>query len=674
MPDLLPPMDFASLRQQAISLLEQMNGGKWTDFNLHDPGITILEVLCYVLTDLGYRANYSIPELIASAGSGSYQSLYSAPNILTCHPVTLTDIRKIVVDVEGVKNAWIEPLRSAADFYYHSGKHEIRLTPDPPATLPVILKGVYQVLIETSDLAGIDGSIVRRNVALRLHQNRGLCEDFVDIKVLEPQFIQVQIAIEIGPVEDAVDLMARVFEAIEDEFSPVIRLAGSRELQQAGWAMEDIFDGPRLHRGFITPDAFQSAERRTTVNSADLIRAIMDVPGVRAVRSINLTSGGKGDAWSLPVDPQKVQRLDAVGSTFILEREGIIAAVDFSRARVVYEERLSGKNASPILAENDKSFAAPAGRDRAIAKYYSLLQHLPPAYGVGEAGLSESASDERKARARQLKGYLLLFDQLLANEFAQLAHAADLFSFEVDDTRTYRSQVVDDPTLRLEDVRISDLAAHRARVDAITEDPANALLRKGRFLNHLLARFSEQLTDYSLVLPQALPPAEKSAAAKLVRDKQAFLRNYPHISSARGSAINYLEPLAEKNRSGLQERISLLLGLVQEEEFLLIEHLLLRPMEGDESQMLPLLAASPLKDPFSLQLSFVFPAVTERVKSADTPFRRLVERTVCEETPAHLTSYVHWLDEAAFAKVRAAYMGWLEARRAYWSEKFDVKP
>jgi hypothetical protein len=102
--------------------------------------------------------------------------------------------------------------------------------------------------------------------------------------------------------------------------------------------------------------------------------------------------------------------------------------------------------------------------------------------------------------------------------------------------------------------------------------------------------------------------------------------------------------------------------------------LLLRPMGGDESQMLPLLAASPLKDPFSLQLSFVFPAVTERVKFADTPFRRLVERTVREETPAHLTSYVHWLDEAAFAKVRAAYVDWLEARRAYWSEKFDVKP
>ena len=59
-------------------------------------------------------------------------------------------------------------------------------------------------------------------------------------------------------------------------------------------------------------------------------------------------------------------------------------------------------------------------------------------------GLPESATDERKARARQLKGYLMMFDQLLASEFAQLAHVKDLFSFDEASTRTYFSQVVDD--------------------------------------------------------------------------------------------------------------------------------------------------------------------------------------------------------------------------------------
>ena len=105
-------LDFASLRQQAISQLEQMSGGAWTDFNLHDPGITIMEVLCYALTDLVYRTSYSVPDLLASGGANPYGSLHLAPEILSCHPVTITDLRRLALDVEGVKNAWIEPVTS----------------------------------------------------------------------------------------------------------------------------------------------------------------------------------------------------------------------------------------------------------------------------------------------------------------------------------------------------------------------------------------------------------------------------------------------------------------------------------------------------------------------------------------------------------------------------------
>ena len=670
-------MDFTALRTQGISLLEQMNGGVWTDFNVHDPGITILEVLCYVLTDLAYRTGYSVPDLLASAGGSAAKSLYTAPEILTTNPVTVTDLRKVALDVDGVKNAWIEPAQSSADFYYHPGKQEISLAPDPPTTVPpakvpVTMKGLYQVLIETSDLAGIDGSEVRRSVALQLHKHRALCEDFVDVQVLEPQLVQVQMAIEIGPIEDAVDLLAQVLEAIEEQLSPMIPFARADELLNSGQAVQDVLEGPRLQRGIVTDDALRSGDRRTSLNSSDVIHAVMDVQGVRAVRSLSLSSGGKTEEWSLALDPKKVPRLDVAGSKIQLEREGIAAATDFTAAGSTYQERLSRKYKIDVSSD-EEIFAVPEGKDRELAQYYSLQHHLPPAYAVGDAGLPDSASDDRKARAKQLKGYLMLFDQLLANEFAQLAHAGELLSFQDDGTRTYYSRIIQDDTLSLDDIRATDLATHQARVDAITEDPQGSLLRKGRFLNHLLARFSEQMTDYSLVLPQALPPRETSAAAKLVRDKQTFLRSYPRISGARGSGMNYLDASGPDNRSGLEQRISLRLGLLREEQPLLVEHVLLRPMEGDDPQVDPLLSASSLKDPFSLQLTFVFPAVSDRMRSAETPFRSLVERTVREETPAHLTPYIQWLDGPAFSKFQAAYATWIEARRVHCSERFDIK-
>ena len=38
---------------------------EWTDHNVHDPGITTLEMLGYALTDLGYRASFPIQDLLA---------------------------------------------------------------------------------------------------------------------------------------------------------------------------------------------------------------------------------------------------------------------------------------------------------------------------------------------------------------------------------------------------------------------------------------------------------------------------------------------------------------------------------------------------------------------------------------------------------------------------------
>ena len=95
-------------------------------------------------------------------------------------------------------------------------------------------------------------------------------------------------------------------------------------------------------------------------------------------------------------------------------------------------------------------------------------------------------------------------------------------------------------------------------------------------------------------------------------------------------------------------------------------------MEGDEQQMLPLLSATGSKDPYSLQVSFVFPAVTDRMSRPDAPYRQLIERTVREETPAHITPYVHWLSSDAWQKFRPAFRDWIAARRTHWAEKFDI--
>ena len=50
-------LDFDKMRKEGIEYIAQLSGKIWTDHNVHDPGITILEMLCYALLDLGYRTS-----------------------------------------------------------------------------------------------------------------------------------------------------------------------------------------------------------------------------------------------------------------------------------------------------------------------------------------------------------------------------------------------------------------------------------------------------------------------------------------------------------------------------------------------------------------------------------------------------------------------------------------
>jgi len=103
--------DYDFLRKEGIDLIQNLSGDIWSDYNTHDPGITLLEVICYALTDLGYRTAYDIKDILAPEkfSADTWKKVfYTAREILPCNPLTLIDYRKLIIDTEGVRNAWIE--------------------------------------------------------------------------------------------------------------------------------------------------------------------------------------------------------------------------------------------------------------------------------------------------------------------------------------------------------------------------------------------------------------------------------------------------------------------------------------------------------------------------------------------------------------------------------------
>ena len=221
-----------------------------------------------------------------------------------------------------------------------------------------------------------------------------------------------------------------------------------------------------------------------------------------------------------------------------------------------------------------------------------------------------------------------------------------------------------------------------ARLQAVGTSPRGVALIR-RQLDHLLARYGETYVD-------PMPPIDADIGSSVeqegwdgLADRRAFLSELTAVTAARGSATDDLRPRVDDNRGGLERRIALKLGLRpdQGEDFFLVEHILMRALDGDQAQTEPLLQNVPTPDPYSFQLSFVFPgargrfADTEPGETADglpVSFRGLAEHVIREETPAHLTPYLHWLDEKPYETARESFELWRERRRARLMARYNV--
>ncbi|MDZ7581806.1 MAG: hypothetical protein U5R30_14750 [Deltaproteobacteria bacterium] len=162
---LLPAQDYYFLREKGIEYIQSLSGTIWTDHNLHDPGITVLEILCYALTDLGYRTGFDIADLLASPSGAAdppqNSSFFPAHEVLTTSPLTINDYRKLLLKIEGVRNAWLDPMMDPTQ----EGNYKVSEVPiyadclagglscDPLNALGkknprVPLSGLYRVLLE----------------------------------------------------------------------------------------------------------------------------------------------------------------------------------------------------------------------------------------------------------------------------------------------------------------------------------------------------------------------------------------------------------------------------------------------------------------------------------------------------------------------------------------------
>ena len=430
----------------------------------------------------------------------------------------------------------------------------------------------------------------------RLQANRPLSEDFTRVYGMKIEQIAVCADIELAPSADCEKAFSDIRFQIEQFLAPDIQFRTLDHLLGAGVDPADIFEGPTLEHGFLDPVSLRKNVRPDEINTSDLINIIMDIEGVVAVKDILLSSYVDnalreiGARWSLPLtsDKRYVPRLSIDKSKINFFKGFIPCAVDESEADGFYEELVAQRERTRLAAEA-YDLAIPQGTYRDLSGYTSVQSHFPLNFGIGQEGLADSESDERKAQAAQFKGYLMFFDQILANHLAQVAGAKDLLSVSnVPDHSYFVSPVYGAPNIA--PVIADFVAEHKATTDMtdsdavdaawqayVAADPNNGYQknlqqitdsredyerRQNLFLDHLLARFAEQFTDYAMLLYDL--EGRRRAAHDLIEDKAQFLKEYPQISSGRGKGFDYFDTQRvwnAENVSGLARRVARLVGV-----------------------------------------------------------------------------------------------------------------
>ena len=567
-------LDYEALRAEGINIIEQTSSNIWTDYNVHDPGVTILELLCYALTDLSYRANNSIPDLLATAENTKENILkqfFSAAKIFPNKAVTINDFRKIIIDVEGVKNAWLQK-RQISIFANKSLKRLQVEVPESAQWTNVDVSGYYDVLIEL-DLNVIEGEIeqIKTKVRGTLMQNRNLCEDFLSVEEVKQQKFRLCTEIELNADTDPFDAVTQMFFNIQNYLTPIIKFYSLDQLLSEGLTSDAIFEGPLLEHGFIKKDELLNSKLKTEIHLSDVMQQMLNVSGLGTVLDVVFNPLEQQEAllnkWVIAVMAGMQPVVDILASNILVYKNGMPLRIDLNVVKDRYGLLMSDYlKVNETIQSEDITFSTGEFSD--VGNYHSIQNDFPKNYGVSHWGLPENASAGRVAQAKQLQAYLYFFDQHLANSFSQLANIGNLFSSDLQEN-TYFSKVV--KSFKDSNDIFLDSEGIQNEVQSTSEDRETFYKRRNLFLDHMLARYGESFSDYVNVLysgftsnpKDVIIPSEVSQD-DIIQDKANFLKNYPEYSANRFSAFDYTQQdfnWDSTNVSGLEKRLEALLGI-----------------------------------------------------------------------------------------------------------------
>lgn len=182
---------YTQLQQQTLNEVQRLSGKIWTDYNVHDPGVTTADAVNHALTELSYKLGFPLSGYLTqndgTLSPGRY-GLCATGEMLPAAPVTAEDYRQLLMEN-------IPELDS------------VSVSCDPQ-------NGGYTFRVTVSPFEQEQNEPILKNVEAEYNRHRNLCEYLRHIEIVQPEELTFQADFEIGTGEDASIVLARIYHVI----------------------------------------------------------------------------------------------------------------------------------------------------------------------------------------------------------------------------------------------------------------------------------------------------------------------------------------------------------------------------------------------------------------------------------------------------------------------------
>ncbi|HEY6502586.1 MAG TPA: hypothetical protein VIZ28_01305 [Chitinophagaceae bacterium] len=413
-----------------------------------------------------------------------------------------------------------------------------------------------------------------RGVHETLEANRIIGTIYNSVDAARMQEIVVKADLLVSESINPEEIVTNLFLNIDKYLSPLPASFSEDELRVAGYTTDQVYNGPLLNNGFLLDKSLIQQSRDAVLFSSDIIHAMTGDKeadfstdtykilafSFSAYLNNYLIAGPSSDSLTLLNSDRYRPRFSVLKSDIRLFREGGITEIVYDKEKVANDfMTLSVRSIKRIKLEHKKKVALNNAGTGAGSSYYSIQNDFPVAYGVGKGTLSLSSPPDRIGKSRQLKAYLLFFEQILADQENQINNLPQILSLDPDLSAMSPSQplypVPDIAPLLLaflgsgmsfEDFMNDPSNGYMTAIRNAAESPTLFFQRRNRFLDHLLIRFGEDLSSYTTFMlsrqftdPAQTIPARQTPEWKILQDKLRMLAEIGTLEGDRNLGADF---------------------------------------------------------------------------------------------------------------------------------------